>query len=225
MVGSGASVREYSDSIMRFIKDNDVITFGCNNINHILIPDYHFWADHSRYEEFGDKMSKKSVPVFSTDFGKNLISKYCKRDYLSFTYKNKKPKNGRKIKIKYRSKIMYGRFRTVGSLAIFYAYVRKASSIRVVGMDGYTLYSENQLLNKEQQQHCYGDKGYTDLPKEKRKYKERKYGTFYKYSEEKDKDIYDCLNAMGDYGIDFKIITPTIYKRFYDESILRKYKT
>jgi len=217
VVASGNSLKKYWIKIEKFIKENDLVIFGCNNINHILTPDYHFWADKNRYKEFGKYINKNSVPVFSDKFDKKLISKYCERDYLSFRYRNK-----RNSKIEYKNNTMYGFFRAVGSLAIFYAFINNAKKISIVGMDGYTLYSENKLINKEESQHCY-NLGYTDLNKKTMKQKTKKHGynTFYEFEVEKDKQIYKCLKDMKNYGIKFKIITPTVYSKFYDPNILK----
>ena len=226
IVGSGSTLLDYSKEIKYFIKNNDLITFGCNNMHHMLIPDYHFWTDKSRYKEFGKSMSKKSIAVFSSVFDKKLISEHWNGKYLNFTYKNKKPKNIHTLpKIKYKNKVMYGRFRTIGAISIFYAYVEKASKISVVGMDGYTLYSEKDLVDKNNRQHCYGEKGYTDLSEKKMNQKlqksKLKIKSFYEYEKIKDIQIYKCLEALGKYGINFEILTPTVYKKFYNSNVFK----
>jgi len=227
IIGSGSTLLDYDKEIKYFIKNNDVITFGCNNMHHILTPDYHFWTDKSRYKKFGKNMSKKSIAVFSSVFNKKLISKHWNRKYLNFTYKNRKPKDIYTLpKIKYKNKIMYGRFRTVGSISIFYAYIKKASKISVVGMDGYTLYSEKDLEDKNNRQHCYGEKGYTDLSKkeinQKLQKNKEKIKSFYEFERTKDIQIYKCLKALSEYGINFEILTPTVYKKFYNYEIFKK---
>ena len=55
----------------------------------------------------------------------------------------------------------YGLFRTVGSLAIIWAYNNGAKNIDIVGMDGYSFYKKSDLASNKYSQHSYG-KGFTD---------------------------------------------------------------
>ena len=40
------------------------------------------------------------------------------------------------------------------------------------------------------------------------------------FKKEQDDIIYKVLRGMRDYGVKFKIITPTIFEEFYDSTIL-----
>ena len=87
------------------------------------------------------------------------------------------------------------KYRNAGCLAIKFAD-SFADTIYIAGMDGYTLCYKGD-------QHCYG-KGCTD-------------SADHKYEQSKDGEIYHCLQEID---IDFTIITPTVYERFYDKAIL-----
>ena len=107
---------------------------------------------------------------------------------------------------------MYACIRDIASWAIFYAYIKKASKISVVGNDGYTLYSKKDLKSKKYAQHCYG-KGLTD-------------GFTYEYCRKKDWDKYKTLRLLykygkNRYGFGFEIITPTLYQEFYNPNIFK----
>lgn len=40
-------------------------------------------------------------------------------------------------------------------------------------------------------------------------------------SVEKDRLVYENLNAIDDYGIEFKIVTPTKFERYFEEGALK----
>ena len=222
IIGAGETLRLYSEEIKEFIKNNDIIIFGCNNMNQFIIPDYHFWADKDRYKKFGKNLSKKSIPVF----GNHLLSKGLIKQHKKISYKVLRYQKwggldkGRKIigkaKIGYKDGMITGPFRNIGTLAIFYAYLHGSSDISIVGMDGFTLYSKKELKEGQNSQHCYG-KGYSDLIGRKGLSKKRDY---YKQFLKKDKDVYKILYLLKEYGVNFKIITPTVFKEFYDPDVL-----
>ena len=41
-------------------------TIGCNNISHIIVPNYHVWGDRRRFSMFGGNTSKGSDVIFSS---------------------------------------------------------------------------------------------------------------------------------------------------------------
>ena len=106
---------------------------------------------------------------------------------------------------------MVGCFYDITTKAVFWSYVHNASKITIVGNDGYTFYTKEQLDSETQSQHCYGE-GNTD-------------GYTYLYCRKKDWDKYKSLRFLYKYGIKkfgfgFEIITPTIYEEFYNPKIL-----
>ena len=224
IVGSGSSLAIYWESIKKFIDDNNVITVGINRINHILTPDYHLWTDGNAFLKFGNEISSESIFIFG-----NHLDKYTRREHWRGKYKilkysvyDNKNKNINNIRYDADGNKFYGHFRTAGSLAILWSYLNRASNIKVVGMDGYTFYSFEELSFNNKAQHCYGD-GFTDaiansysrdVSNKKNKSK------FYNYCLKKDNDIYKTLKSIKNYGVNFEIITPTIYKDFYNKDIL-----
>lgn len=220
VLGSGPSIKKYKEKIHQFIKDNDIVTFGCNNIMGYLVPDYHFWGSLRRWKEFGDKVDPSTVIVTSKHFPAKVIRKKWKGSYVTFSnvermwkYDSDKPgtKECKRCQIDYINGKMFGCVRNIATWAIFYAYVKGASAISVVGNDGYTLYSKQDLQAGKHAQHCYGE-GMTD-------------GYTYTYCRKKDWDKYKTLRLLHKfgkkkYGFGFKIITPTIYADFYDSNIL-----
>ena len=184
-----------------------------------------FWTDANRYLKFGKKMSKKSIPVLGYTFlsRKLLFKEHKNRKYEILRYKKwKNLIKGKKIpinvKIDYKKGIIRGPFRTVGCLCIFWAHIKKARKISIVGMDGYTYYTKKELKNNVKSQHCYGT-GFSDMIG---KCDAEKKGNYYKKCIKKDKDTNIMLHLLDNYGVKFKILTPTVFEEFCDSSILQK---
>jgi len=220
VVGSGPSLRKYWDKINKFIKTNDLVIFGCNNIMDFLSPDYHFWGSSKRWRKFADKINPKTVLVTSKHFNQKVIRKKWKGEYKTFNNvervwrigsdKKDSPQNKR-CQVNYINGKMFGCVRDIATWAIFYAYIKGAFKITVIGNDGYTLYSKSDLESKKYSQHCYG-RGLTD-------------GFIYEYCRKKDWDKYKTLRLLHEfgkkkYGFGFEIITPTIYDKFYNYRVL-----
>lgn len=231
IIGSGSSLFVYKDKIIDFINKNNVIIVGCNNINHIVIPDYHFWTDRRRYLKYGKSINKNSKMIFGDQFKKDFIHKYWDGEYEVIKYSKQKWKNSYEnpkskkygmgnVRYDKKRNTFYGVYRTVGSLAIIWAYIKKAKKISIIGMDGYTLYSEKDLKKNKNSQHCYG-KGFTDSISNSHGISHYKSTTkFYEFCKEKDKDVYKTLRSIKKYGVKFDILTPTLYNEFYNGNIL-----
>ena len=221
IIGSGQTLQLYLEEIKKNIIENDVVIFGCNNMSNLIVPDYHFWGDKDRYKKFGKNMNKKSMPVFGSHLLTNGLMKIHKNiPYKVLKYKkwsgfSKGREINKKAKIDYKKGIISGPFRNIGTLAIFYAYLHGALKISIAGMDGYALHSKNELKEKKYSQHCYG-MGYSDFSGRKL----RKNINYYKEYLKRDKDVYKVLYLLKDYGVQFKIITPTVFKDFYDPNVL-----
>ncbi len=214
----GPSLKRYWNKIRKFIKNNDVITFGCNHISDFITPDYHFWNSLLRWEQFANCLNKKSNLIFPTSFLRREIRKKWKgsfkkikvtKRYWGVESYNLNSAKYKRCKVKYKNGIMYGCF-NAGSVAIFRSYIKHASKISVVGLDGYSYDTYKDLKKKKVSQHCYG-KGMTD-------------GFTYIWGRKKDIDSYRTLNMIYKYGkkncgFGFEILTPTVYKKFYNPRI------
>ncbi len=220
VVGSGPSLKKNWDKIKKFIEENKCVTFGCNYITDFLIPDYHFWGSTKRWDAYGHLCDKKSTIVISEHFSKKELRKHWKGSYKVFKNvqrlwkpgsDNKKSKEYERCCVRYKNGKMFGCVRDIGTWAIFYAYIKGANKISVVGQDGYTLYSKKDLNSESESQHCYGF-GNTA-------------GFTYQYSKRNDWFKYKTMSLLYKYckkryGFGFEIITPTIYKDFYNSNIL-----
>ncbi len=221
VLGSGSSMKRYKDEIAKFIIEARVVTFGCNNIMDFLVPDYHFWGSEKRWKEFAHLISPKTTVVTSQHFPSKVIRSKWKGEYKTFKNAARMWKYGsddkgsdlsKRCRVCYRNKKMFGCVRNISTWAIFYAYIKGASKISVVGNDGYTLYFKKDLEEEKYNQHCYGS-GMTD-------------GFSYAYCRKKDWDKYKTLRLLRkygekEYGFGFEFITPTIFDEFYNHDILK----
>lgn len=201
IVGAGRTVIDYKDEILKYISDNNVITIGINLMTSLCIPDYHLWTNRQRYGTQYSCISDKSKLMFGENISDELVRRHWKGDFKRINYKNKST-----FPISYKDGVIYGNFRTAGILAVMIAYVNGASKIDIVGMDGFTLYSEKELNDEEKSHHCYGS-GYTD-------------DADWEKCVGKDKMVDDGLHALKDYGVDFRILTPTKFEDFYCNGVI-----
>jgi len=226
IMGAGSSLRIYKEEIRRFIEKNNPVIFGCNYTSHIIIPDYLFWGDSlvsdAQNLNFKKSINEKSIVVLAADSKrKQKQLEQMERQYLTYQRVKRNwelhsdklnSEEFKRCQVFYKDGIIYGCFRYVGLCAIFWAYIQGGSKISIVGMDGYTFYSEELLKQKKASQHCIG-KGYTDLHA-------------YIRCRKNDWDVYKTLRLLYKYtkktwGFGFEIITPTIYEEFYNPNILK----
>ena len=231
VICSGNSILKYKEKIDNFIKKEKPITIGCKNMGHMFVPDYHVWTDNRGYSTFGKNMNKRTVPVFSSLMTEKTIRRYWKKEYLIANYTPRKwkpsyedPKSHKygEAEVYCEKGKMYGALTTTGCVAVFWAHMKKASKINIVGMDGYTLYSLEELKNADKTQHCYG-KGFSDELAFKRKVNglsDKKFKAVYKNHIRRDSDVAKTLRSMKKYKVNFEIITPTVFKKYYNPNVL-----
>ncbi|HAL45839.1 MAG: hypothetical protein A2Y12_04190 [Planctomycetes bacterium GWF2_42_9] len=203
IIGAGGTLKEYQKQIKAFIEKKQPVTIGINKMTDFHIPDYHLWTNKQRWKEFGNCVNTKSKIMFASDFKSKLINQHFKGNYISVSYIDKA-----EYKVGYQDGIITGHFRTAGCLAIMVAHLFGASEIFIAGMDGYTLYRKRELEQGQQNQHVYGS-GFTD-------------DASWQECLEKDQQVYDAMKQIEEYGVHFKIITPTKFEKYYDSNILKE---
>lgn len=201
IICAGAAVKTHKDKIQQYIETEKPFTIGINNITHLFTPDYHLWTNTQRFRTFSSKIKSESKILLGSGIHLKTIKTVIRdQDYTLINYTGQLKKG---IPIDYRKGKIYGYYRTAGCLSIIIAYLMGASNIYIVGMDGYSKYDYKDLKDKKESQHCYGS-GFTDTAD-------------WETCVQKDKDISLTLRNIRNYGIKFKIITPTIYNEFYRE--------
>jgi len=205
IVGSASTVREDIIRIRRYTSDTQPITIGINKMTQFIIPDFHLWTNKERFYNLGSCIHPLSKVLCGIGLPDQLIKLHYQGDYVQVNYERKAHPNSKMSCINGR---IYGFYRTAGCLAIMIAHLLGASSIHVIGFDGYTRYKPEEY-DHGKNQHCYGS-GHTD-------------DYSWQNSIKKDNEIYKCLLQLRDYGIDIRIITDTIYTDIYDHKILGTY--
>jgi len=201
-VGAGGSISFLSDAINKYINKNNCVSIGINNMASVVTPNYHLWTNKKRYKEYGSCVDTKSALLVGPKFSRKLVRLHYSGRYLTIQYKDG-PKYETKLM---KNGMIYGHFRTAGSLSIMLAHNMGASRISIVGMDGYTLHRKKDVVGNQKNQHCYGS-GFTD-------------GATWSECIEKDNIVYNVLKEIKSAGVEFSILTPTVFDEFYDNSLL-----
>lgn len=192
IVGAGSTLRELDPKDFKYR-----ITIGINNMVDFVVPTYHLWTNKQRWSTFGHRIDSRSRMVFGDKMPHDLIRKHFSGSYLKVAYIDEKG-----MGIGYGNGIIKGHFRTAGCLAIMMAFVMGASEINIVGMDGYTLGGKKDTQEGRASQHCYGN-GHTD-------------DADWQDCLKKDELVRGVLDSIRDYGVSFRIMTPTVFKEHTD---------
>lgn len=201
VVGSGSSIKKYRDNILVYWGYCDAKIIGVNYMTYLCSPDYHLWTNKQRYRDLGQCVDPSSVMLFGYGMPIDLIRKHYHGDYFVIDYDSDK-----KHQFTYNDGVIYGHFRTAGTLAIMIAHIMGAGAIDIVGMDGYTLYGKKEIQEGSKDHHCYGH-GYTD-------------DASWEKCKKKDQKVYKTLRSLSECGVKFRILTPTKFNDFYDNSVL-----
>ncbi len=199
IIGAGASIKENRNSINNFISENNPFIIGINNMTEFWIPDYHLWTNTQRFRTYGENIHRDSNLLLGSNISLKVIREVIgTRDYTLITYTDKAGTS-----IDYSSGKVYGYYRTAGCLAIMVAHLMGADEINMAGIDGYSMHSQEDVVSGRKSQHCYGQ-GFTDT-------------ATWETCVKKDNIINEVLHSLRGYGIDFRILTPTKYKEFYEK--------
>ena len=202
IIAAGSTVKKYREEIWNFIKNEGPFTIGVNNITDFFIPNYHLWTNTKRFRTFGKNIHKRSNILLSAGIHLKTVREVIgNRSYTVVNFTDMKEG----VPIDYKKGKIFGFYRTAGNLAIMVAHLMGAKEINIVGMDGHTLHDYEDVKTGKKSHHCYAE-NYEPYPKE--------------ICIKKDEITNKVLSSLRNYGIDFRIITPTIYGEFYDSTRL-----
>jgi len=192
----GKNISEYMGQIKRLIVERKLVVIGINKIFDLFELDYHLFTNNAKYESYGG--TTQGTLMLGDGVDSKMTKKHAPSQYVCIEYQDD-PKN----KIKYDSKTgqIYGHFRTAGNLSIMLSHLMGATKVYVAGMCGFTYKFDGDV-------HYY--KAEMKKDKNSKKTWKNKY----------DKPVQEGLNRLKKYGINFSIITPTIYSKHYDSSVL-----
>lgn len=197
IIAAGSSVKEHEYKIDAFILKEKPFTIGINNITDFFIPDYHLWTNTKRFRNFGKNILHESELLLGDGIHLKTVREVIgpvNYTLINFT----DMKEG--VSIGYKKGKILGFFRTAGCLSIMIAHLMGAKDISIVGMDGHTLYNYKDIQEGKKEHHCY-EEDYKPFLEE--------------VCIKKDQVITGVLKTLKAYGIDLKILTPTVYKDFY----------
>ena len=189
VIGAGSTVKHFQNGIARVIEEKKLITIGINNITGCFVPYYHLWTNNGRLKEFLPNINHKSRILLGNSIRETLTGKVGKYEEIKYA-----DAPLQRYKYDPKQQNVRGHFRTAGNLAIYLSWLMGASMVYCVGFDGYGLkYGGSQ--------HCYGE-GMTD-------------GDDVEYQLEKDSIVQGILDRLSGEGVDFSIMTPTVFKNHY----------
>lgn len=197
IICAGSSVRDETKYIKGFMSREDPFVIGINNITDFFIPEYHLWTNTKRFRNFGYKINKMSHLLLGAGIHLKTVREVIgQRDYTVINFTDMKPG----VALGYKKGKILGFFRTAGNLAIMIAHLMGASEVNIVGMDGHTYYDYEDVKAGRETHHCY-DEDYKPFEKD--------------VCIKKDYIVTGVLDSLRKYGIDLKILTPTVYENFY----------
>ncbi len=197
IIAAGSSIREYENKIEKFILEEKPIVIGINNITDFFIPNYHLWTNTKRFRNFGKNILHESEILLGAGIHLKTVREVLGPvDYTLINFTDMKEG----VPIGYEKGKILGFFRTAGCLSIMIAHLMGCKDVSIVGMDGHTFHNYKDVQAGVKSHHCYKE-NYKPFSKE--------------MCIKKDQIIVGVLSSLKNYGINLKILTPTIYKEFY----------
>lgn len=195
----GKNMKEWQNKVVSFVNDNNLITIGSNKVSELVNLNYHLFTNNDKYEAYGHVVSKNSVLMLGSHILDKHINKHNPESYVLVDYTDTNPSEP----IKFNKKLgrIEGYYRTSGNLSIMICHLMGAHNIYIAGMCGFTWMFDGDV-------HYY-------KPEIKRDVKSKK-----QWRNRYDEPVLKSMDNLRRLGIDFKIITPTIYTRYYDGGIL-----
>lgn len=196
----GKNILEYISLVQSFAISNNLLTIGSNKICEIIDLDFHLFTNNDKYETYGSVVNKKSQLMLGGHILSDHIMKHRPSEYVVIQYTDRD--ENEPISYDVNKDVIHGYYRTSGNLAIMMCHLMGARNIYIAGMSGFTYEFDGAV-------HYYK----AEIKRDKKTYKEwlRRY----------DRPVERSLDNLKSHGINFKIITPTIYSKHFDGKILR----
>ncbi len=195
----GKNITEWKEEVDNLVKEKNLISIGCNKLSGLFVPYYHIFTNNEKYEHYGSTIHKTSTLMLGNYIKPKFIKKHKHTGYIQIDYTDRD--KSEPISYKRKEDLIRGYYRTSGNIGIMVAHLLGANRIYVAGMCGFTYKFDGDI-------HYYK----AELNRDRKSKKE--------WLNKYDKPASKCLDNLRAYGIDFKIITPTIYDKHYDGSVL-----
>ncbi|MDI9337862.1 MAG: DUF115 domain-containing protein [Alphaproteobacteria bacterium] len=198
IIANGPSLTQYLEEIKDLIKQENLITIGVNNLQNLIIPNYHIFINRKRLQKYVDKTNSQSQLLFPSYLGKQFVEEHTQNLQSKINYFNLETIDNNKV-VEFIDGININTiYPNVSIAAIGIAKLMGASEIFAVGIDGYI-----DELNKKMV-YFYNE---NDTPDNK-KIASLRYEMFAKELERT--NTYLQKNT-----IPFYIITPTSHKKYF----------
>lgn len=198
----GKNIKEWHRRVSLFADEEDLLIIGSNRIVDLTRLDYHLFTNNDKYEAYGHLIAESSTLLLGSHIGEQHIKKHQPKEYVSVNYTDRDPKES--MRYDKKKDVVYGYYRTSGNLAIMLCHLVGARKIYVAGMSGFTFNFDGTV-------HYYK----AEIKRDRKTKKE--------WSRKYDKPVAKSLDDLKEYGIDFTLITPTIYGKHYDHRVLDRY--
>lgn len=198
IAGTGRNTGIYIDKIKKFITDKNPIVIGMNSINRLLIPDYHLFTNNDRIKNYINEVDNKSTLLIGSHINKENLPD---RDYALIKYTDRNPKE----KMEYKNGVICGYYRVSGLLAVMIAHLMGAKKIYITGKDGYA-----DTCKKNNGRVHFHDDDRNNINNNK---------TAEEWKTRYDEPMLKVMHDLRNYGINFSIITPTVFKEFYENTL------
>jgi hypothetical protein len=197
----GKNVLEWKNAINQFISGRDLLVIGANNITELLIPHFHIFTNKHKYLQFGPTVQKSSILMLSSRMSDKTIRRAGHRRWRAVRINCLDRIKREPLGYDQKEDSIKGWYKTSGNLAIMLCHLMGADKIYVAGMSGFTYKFDGHV-------HYYKSKTGREVKGQ---------GEWYRKF---DVPVTGVLDRLKAYGIDFNLITPTIYTDHYDGSVI-----
>ncbi len=194
IIANGPSLLAYKSKIQNLIADEGCVTIGVNYLQNTITPDYHLFVSRKRFLKYVQFVSKQSVLLVPSFFGRTIIDENYEGDRCYFDVDTVSDRSTPSV-VGTTQKCCN---LNVAVSSILCAYLMGASEILTVGMDGYV-----DELNKKMV-YFYNE---NDTP-------DNKEVASYRYTMLAE-ELERVNLFLQDKSVPFAIITPTTHVKYY----------
>jgi 4-hydroxy 2-oxovalerate aldolase len=194
VVATGPSIVKQREEILAFVRREDAVVVGVNNLSGLYEPDYHCFVSRKRFQQYARSVSPKSLLLVPSFFGSAFVERehagaYRFFDLVAPAGAGREPVEGTTLSCQALN---------VAVAAILLSWLMGAGRICAVGMDGYADELDRNLVHFYDELNRIEEKEVANL----------RYETLVRELER----AHGFLQARG---CPFSILTPTSHRTYY----------
>jgi len=201
---SGPTIEKHRPQLQRYIEDNRPVVMGCNHVSGLYALDYHGFSNRRRFIQNAGRISPGSRVLVSSYIPLWVVRGHYQGETWPLMYKN-----SNEAVFDIEDGILQCSCGTSGLLLTGVAMVMGAAEILIAGMDGYEL-----LFEHRGKVNCLDVKEKYDSFEDNRRHYMRLQDMNLRFLRQQ--DAYFRKHK----GRGLRIITPTVFKDFYDSTVL-----